>query len=223
MKILMVEDERSIASLLSEELQQWGYQTKIVEDFNHIDELVQAYEPHLILMDVTLPYYNGFYWTQKIRRSSKVPIIFISSHTEATDMVQAMQLGADEYITKPIDVDVTRAKIQAILRRTYDYVVDSDSLSYGEFTLHLSAAKLEGPNFSLDITRTELLILEILFGKKNKIAGREEIINHCWQGNTFIDDNTLAVNMTRIRKKLERVGVHGLIQTKKGMGYFLQG
>ena len=138
------------------------------------------------------------------------------------DMVQAIQFGADDYITKPIDIAVTRAKIQAMLRRTYDYTLESDKLSYGALTLNLSSAKLEGQDFSVDLTRTELLILEILFNMKNQIAKREEIMNHCWQGDDFIDDNTLAVNMTRLRKKLSGVGLGELIQTKKGIGYFLQ-
>ena len=138
------------------------------------------------------------------------------------DMVQAIQFGADDYITKPIDITVTIAKIQAILRRTYDYTLDSDKLTYGELTLNLSSAKLEGEEFSLSLTRTELLILDILFNMKGQIAKREDIINHCWQGDDFIDDNTLAVNMTRLRKKLAGVGLDEFIQTKKGIGYYLQ-
>ena len=173
-------------------------------------------------MDISLPYYNGFYWTQRIRQKSNVPIVFISSHSESMDMVQAIQFGADDYITKPIDITVTIAKIQAILRRTYDYTLDSDKLAYGELTLNLSSAKLEGDEFSLSLTRTELLILDILFNMKGQIAKREDIINHCWQGDDFIDDNTLAVNMTRLRKKLAGVGLDEFIQTKKGIGYYLQ-
>lgn len=222
MKILIIEDDKTISALLGEELRQWGYQTKETEDFNLVLETVKDYEPNLVLMDITLPSYNGYYWTQKIRQESNVPIIFISSHSESVDIVQAMQFGADDYITKPVDIAVTRAKIQAILRRTYDYALDSDRLSYGEMTLNLSSAKLEGENFSLGLTRTELLILEVLFRRKNQIAGREEIIDHCWQGDAFIDDNTLAVNMTRLRKKLSGAGLDDLIQTKKGLGYFLR-
>ncbi|MCT7786506.1 MAG: response regulator, partial [Lactobacillus iners] len=125
-----------------------------------------------------LPFYNGFYWTEKIRQISHVPIIFITSHTESGDIVRAMQMGADEYITKPIDITVTIAKIQAVLRRTYDYKVGSDSIMYGDLKLNLSVAHLEGKNFVLELTRTELLILEILFNFKNKIAKREAIINY---------------------------------------------
>ena len=222
MKILLIEDDKTIASVLGEELLQWGYQTEVIHDFNNVLEEFKAFEPDLVLMDITLPYYNGFYWTQKIRQGSNVPIIFISSHTESIDMIQAIQFGADDYITKPIDIAVTRAKIQAIIRRTYDYSVDTDRLLYKDLTLSLSSARLEGKNFSLDLTRTELLILEVLFNMKEKIAKREEIINHCWQGDDFIDDNTLAVNMTRLRKKLSAAGLSNLTQTKKGIGYFLQ-
>ena len=222
LKILIIEDDKSIDSILSDELNQWGYQTKSIEDFSTVYETFEKIEPDLVLMDISLPYYNGFYWTQRIRQKSNVPIVFISSHSESMDMVQAIQFGADDYITKPIDITVTIAKIQAILRRTYDYALDSDKLAYGELTLNLSSAKLEGEEFSLSLTRTELLILDILFNMKGQIAKRENIINHCWQGDDFIDDNTLAVNMTRLRKKLAGVGLDEFIQTKKGIGYYLQ-
>ncbi|ASS37954.1 response regulator transcription factor [Mogibacterium pumilum] len=222
LKILIIEDDKSIDSILSDELNQWGYQTKSIEDFSTVYETFEKFEPNLVLMDISLPYYNGFYWTQRIRQKSNVPIVFISSHSESMDMVQAIQFGADDYITKPIDITVTIAKIQAILRRTYDYTLDSDKLAYGELTLNLSSAKLEGEEFSLSLTRTELLILDILFNMKGQIAKREDIINHCWQGDDFIDDNTLAVNMTRLRKKLAGVGLDEFIQTKKGIGYYLQ-
>lgn len=222
LKILIIEDDKSIDSILSDELNQWGYQTKIIEDFSTVYETFEKFEPNLVLMDISLPYYNGFYWTQRIRQKSNVPIVFISSHSESMDMVQAIQFGADDYITKPIDITVTIAKIQAILRRTYDYALDSDKLAYGELTLNLSSAKLEGEEFSLSLTRTELLILDILFNMKGQIAKRENIINHCWQGDDFIDDNTLAVNMTRLRKKLAGVGLDEFIKTKKGIGYYLQ-
>lgn len=222
LKILIIEDDKSIDSILSDELNQWGYQTKSIEDFSTVYETFEKFEPNLVLMDISLPYYNGFYWTQRIRQKSNVPVVFISSHSESMDMVQAIQFGADDYITKPIDITVTIAKIQAILRRTYDYTLDSDKLAYGELTLNLSSAKLEGEEFSLSLTRTELLILDILFNMKGQIAKREDIINHCWQGDDFIDDNTLAVNMTRLRKKLAGVGLDEFIQTKKGIGYYLQ-
>ncbi|EFU77445.1 response regulator transcription factor [Lachnoanaerobaculum saburreum] len=221
MKIFIVEDDENIVELLGDELRQWGYETKAVKDFNDVANEIGRYNPNLVLMDITLPYYNGFYWTQKIRQNSNVPIIFISSHNNQVDMVSAMQFGADDYITKPIDINLTRVKIQAILRRTYEYTMPVDKPVFEGISLDISKAKLLGEGFCIDLTKTELLILEYLFNMRGKIAKREDIMNHCWQGDDFIDDNTLAVNITRLRKKLRGVGYKEFIQTKKGMGYYL--
>jgi len=221
MKIFIVEDDENIVELLGDELRQWGYETKAVKDFNDVANEIGRYNPNLVLMDITLPYYNGFYWTQKIRQNSNVPIIFISSHNNQVDMVFAMQFGADDYITKPIDINLTRVKIQAILRRTYEYTMPVDKPVFEGISLDISKAKLLGEGFCIDLTKTELLILEYLFNMRGKIAKREDIMNHCWQGDDFIDDNTLAVNITRLRKKLRGVGYKEFIQTKKGMGYYL--
>jgi len=221
MKIFIVEDDENIVELLGDELRQWGYETKAVKDFNDVANEIGRYNPNLVLMDITLPYYNGFYWTQKIRQNSNVPIIFISSHNNQVDMVSAMQFGADDYITKPIDINLTRVKIQAILRRTYEYTMPVDKPVFEGISLDISKAKLLGEGFFIDLTKTELLILEYLFNMRGKIAKREDIMNHCWQGDDFIDDNTLAVNITRLRKKLSNVGYKEFIQTKKGMGYYL--
>ena len=221
MKIFIVEDDENIVELLSDELRQWGYETKSVRDFNDVANEIGRYNPNLVLMDITLPYYNGFYWTQKIRQNSNVPIIFISSHNNQVDMVSAMQFGADDYITKPIDINLTRVKIQAILRRTYEYTMPVDKPVFEGISLDISKAKLLCEGFCIDLTKTELLILEYLFNMRGRIAKREDIMNHCWQGDDFIDDNTLAVNITRLRKKLSNVGYKEFIQTKKGMGYYL--
>lgn len=221
MKIFIVEDDENIVELLGDELRAWGYETMSVKDFNNVAEEVEEFKSDLVLMDITLPYYNGFYWTRKIRESSNVPIIFISSHNNSMDMVSAMQFGADDYITKPIDINLTRVKIQAILRRTYEYTMQVDKLTFEGISLDTSRAKLSGESFDIDLTKTELLILEALFSIKGQIARREDIMNHCWQGDDFIDDNTLAVNIARLRKKLDAVGYKDLIQTKKGIGYYL--
>ena len=221
MKIFIVEDDENIVELLGDELRAWGYETMSVKDFNNVAEEVEEFKSDLVLMDITLPYYNGFYWTRKIRESSNVPIIFISSHNNSMDMVSAMQFGADDYITKPIDINLTRVKIQAILRRTYEYTMQVDKLTFEGISLDTSRAKLIGESFDIDLTKTELLILEALFSIKGQIARREDIMNHCWQGDDFIDDNTLAVNIARLRKKLDAVGYKDLIQTKKGIGYYL--
>ncbi|EHO53799.1 putative response regulator protein GraR [Lachnospiraceae bacterium oral taxon 082 str. F0431] len=221
MKIFIVEDDENIVELLGDELRAWGYETMSVKDFNNVAEEVEEFKSDLVLMDITLPYYNGFYWTRKIRESSNVPIIFIIFHNNSMDMVSAMQFGADDYITKPIDINLTRVKIQAILRRTYEYTMQVDKLTFEGISLDTSRAKLSGEGFEIDLTKTELLILEALFSIKGQIARREDIMNHCWQGDDFIDDNTLAVNIARLRKKLDAIGYKDLIQTKKGIGYYL--
>ena len=172
MKIFIVEDDENIVELLGDELRAWGYETMSVKDFNSVAEEVEEFKSDLVLMDITLPYYNGFYWTRKIRESSNVPIIFISSHNNSMDMVSAMQFGADDYITKPIDINLTRVKIQAILRSTYEYTMQVDKLTFEGISLDTSRAKLTGESFDIDLTKTELLILEALFNAKGQIVRR---------------------------------------------------
>lgn len=222
MKIYIVEDEVSIATALSNELATWGYDTLIAKDFNNIMQDFNDYKPNLVVMDISLPYYNGYYWTQKIRENSNIPIIFISSFSEDSSVIQAMQFGADEFITKPINLSVASAKIRAIIRRTYDYALDSDKLMYNNASLDISNSTLQINALSIDLTRTELMILLKLFLAKGQIVKRESILDYCWQGENFIDDNTLAVNIARIRKKLSDLGLEDIIVTKRGVGYALK-
>ena len=221
MKIFIVEDDNDIAEILANELSVWGYDTVCVKDFNKVLDEFKSEKPELVLMDIILPYFNGFYWCQKIREISKVPIMFISSKSEDIDIVQAMQFGGDDYIVKPINIQIVRAKIVALLRRSYDFVEETDYLIFGNVKLLLSAAKLEFMGKVAELTRTELMILETLFKDKGAVSKREKITDKCWQEENFIDDNTLAVNMTRLRKKLAEIGLDDFIQTKKGIGYFL--
>lgn len=221
MKILIVEDDNDIAEILANELSVWGYDTVCVKDFNNVLDEFKAEKPELVLMDIILPYFNGFYWCQKIRENSKVPLMFISSKSEDIDIVQAMQFGGDDYIVKPINIQIVRAKIVALLRRSYDFAEETDYLAFGNAKLLLSAAKLEFMGKVAELTRTELMILETLFKDKGAVSKRDKIMDKCWQEENFIDDNTLAVNMTRLRKKLAEIGLDDFIQTKKGIGYFL--
>lgn len=221
MKIYIVEDDKNIASALGTEFEKWGYEVKIAADFGKIMEEFEAFQPHLVLMDLVLPSFNGYYWCQKIREVSKVPLIFISSRSENMDMVLAMQYGADDYIVKPLNIDLTRVKVQALLRRTYDFAGSMESFEFGGALLHLSEARLEYFGRSIELTRTELLILESLFKAAGAIVSKNKIIDRCWQSDNFIDDNTLAVNMTRLRKKLQSLGLEDLIRTKRGSGYYL--
>ena len=221
MKILIVEDDNDIAEILANELSVWGYDTVCVKDFNNVLYEFKSEKPELVLMDIILPYFNGFYWCQKIREISKVPLMFISSKSEDIDIVQAMQFGGDDYIVKPINIQIVRAKIVALLRRSYDFVEETDYLIFGNVKLLLSAAKLEFMGKVAELTRTELMILETLFKDKGAVSKRDKIMDKCWQEENFIDDNTLAVNMTRLRKKLAEIGLDDFIQTKKRIGYFL--
>ncbi len=221
MKILIVEDDNDIAEILAGELSVWGYDIVCVKDFNNVLDEFKAEKPELVLMDIILPYFNGFYWCQKIREISKVPLMFISSKSEDIDIVQAMQFGGDDYIVKPINIQIVRAKIVAILRRSYDFTEETDYLVFGNVKLLLSAAKLEFMGKVAELTRTELMILETLFKDRGAVSKRDKIMDKCWQEENFIDDNTLAVNMTRLRKKLAEIGLDDFIQTKKGIGYFL--
>ena len=222
MKIYIVEDEKTIASALAEELSAWGYSVFIADKFNDIIGEFLQHNPDLVLMDISLPYFNGYYWTQKIRENSNVPIVFISSCSEDMNIMQAMQLGADEFISKPINVSIACAKIRAILRRTYEYAMDGEKLIYKDLALNVPASRLEYGDLNISLSKTELMILYKLFVGKGNIVSREQILDYCWQGENFIDDNTLAVNITRIRKKLADIGLESLIQSKRGVGYFLE-
>lgn len=221
MKIFIVEDDEKIAGVLSKELENWGYETFMVKDFSKILDEFKIIGPQLVLMDIALPFFNGYYWCQEIRKISNLPIIFISSKSENIDIVMAMSQGADDYITKPLSLDVTIAKIQAILRRSYQFVNELNYLSFNKVNLYLLESKLECEGEEVSLTKTELLIMEALFRGQGQIVAREKIMDKCWQTGDFIDDNTLAVNMTRLRKKLDSIGIKGLIETKKGQGYAL--
>lgn len=220
-KILVVEDDMTIAELLKSNLNHWGFETHLIADFNHImDEFINI-QPHLVLLDISLPFFNGYYWCSEIRKVSKVPIIFLSSHTENLDIVMAMNLGGDDYITKPFALDIVIVKIQAILRRSYTYYTDSQIMRVGEVILNLNDSTLLYKGEALELTKNEYKILTVLMNHKNTIVSRDDIIKHLWDSESFIDDNTLTVNINRLRKKLEDNGIKELIQTKKGMGYMI--
>ncbi|MEY8371324.1 response regulator transcription factor [Aerococcaceae bacterium 50-4] len=224
MKIMLVEDDLTIAQSIATALSKWQYTTYIAENFQDILTEFNNEQPHLLLMDVNLPFANGYFWTQEIRKISQVPIIFISSVGEPVDMVMAIQMGADDYITKPIDMQVTVSKIQALLRRTYDFSMNSQTtvFQYDAAYLDASKSKIAFQNQSVDLTFTELQILLILFQAEGDHVSREAILDFCWQNDQFIDDNTLAVNITRIRKKLRSIGLDQFIETKKNYGYRLK-
>ena len=220
-KILIVEDDRTISDSLITFMEKWGYQAKGIDDFNNVVEEFLTYQPHLVLLDITLPFFNGFYWCSQIRKVSKVPIVFISSANDNMNIVMAMNMGGDDFITKPFDLSVLVAKVQALLRRTYDFTSESNVLEHKGVILNLKDTTLMYQDQQVDLTKNEFKILQILLENKGQIVSREQIMVRLWDSDCYVDDNTLTVNMTRLRKKLEEIGVVNFITTKKGLGYII--
>ncbi|MFL2100242.1 response regulator transcription factor [Desemzia sp. FAM 23989] len=220
-KIMIIEDDMTIAKSLQEELTKWNYQAFYTIDFNQVMELFTESAPQLVLIDIKLPYFNGYYWCTEIRKISQVPIIFISSQNERMDIVMAIQMGADDFISKPFDLTVAIAKIQALLRRAYDFNEGDSFLNHQSVYLKVNELKLQYEENEIDLTKTELKILEQLFLHKHEFVSREAIMVSLWENESFIDDNTLAVNIARLRKKVAGMGLEDFILTKKGYGYGL--
>ncbi|MCI9049987.1 MAG: response regulator transcription factor [Coprobacillus sp.] len=220
-KIMIVEDDEVISSILKKHLSKWNYEIYVAENFENIlDDFIQQ-QPILVLLDISLPFYNGYHWCQEIRKISEVPVIFISSMNENMNIVMAMNMGADDFISKPFDLNVVTAKIQALLRRTYSFTKQYQLLTYKDLTLNLLNATISYQDKVIDLTKNELKILQLLFEKAETFVSREEMMMELWQTEQFVDDNTLSVNVNRLRKKLEIFTISSLIQTKKGIGYQL--
>ena len=220
-KILIVEDDAVIAQEIARHLENWGMQIVIVQDLSQVMKEFARERPHLVLMDISLPFYNGYYWCSEIRKVSSVPVIFLSSARENMNIVMAMNMGGDDFIAKPFDFSVLLAKVQAMLRRTYAFAGQTNLLEYRGVILNLSNTSLEINGESVELTKNEFRILQLLFERRGDIVTREEIMKHLWDGDCFVDDNTLAVNMVRLRKKLQEKGLEQFITTKKGLGYRL--
>ncbi len=220
-KIMIVEDDEVIASAIQKHLETWNYEVYVIDDFEHVLEKYIQIQPELILLDISLPFYNGYHWCEQIRKISSVPIIFISSASENMNIVMAISMGADDFITKPFDFSVLTAKIQALLRRTYSFSKSMQVLTYKELVLNILDATISYQEQTIDLTKNELKILQILFEKSETFVSRDDLMMALWQSNEFIDDNTLSVNMNRLRKKLDDFHIEHLIQTKKGLGYKL--
>ncbi len=221
MKIMIVEDDVVIATSLKNELNKWAYDVLISENFTSVIEEFNGYKPNLILLDVNLPQLNGYYICKEIRELSNVPIIFISALSEKTDILSAMQMGADDFISKPIDLNITVAKINALIKRTYQMNMDFESLIYKEISLNLSKSCLFYRENKVELTFTEFQIIHELIKNPEKYVSKNTLIERCWKNEQFIDENTLAVNLTRLRKKLKAIGLDKCIETKKNVGYRL--
>ena len=221
-KILLVEDDEVIRQQVKKMLEQWGYEVVLVEDFMEVLSFFVKVEPHLVLMDIGLPLFNGYHWCQEIRKVSKVPIMFLSSRDQAMDIVMAINMGGDDFVTKPFDQNVLLAKIQGLLRRSYEFGKDQSLLEYRGVILNLKAMDLVYQGEVVSLTKNEFQILQVLFERSGNIVSREDLMKELWNSDFFIDDNTLSVNVARLRKKLEAVGLNDFIETKKGVGYGLR-
>ena len=221
-KILIVEDDETIAGGLKTHLEKWNYQTECMTDFKDVMGKFLEFEPQLVLLDIVLPFFNGFHWCQEIRKISKVPIIFLSSVNDNMNIVMAMNMGGDEFIEKPFDLNVVTAKVQAVLRRTYEFRGTADIMEWNGAILNLADATVLYRDQKQELTKNEFKILQMLLENTGKIVSRESIMTRLWDSNEFIDDNTLTVNVARLRKKMEQIGLGGKIITKKGIGYMVE-
>lgn len=223
MKIMIVEDDLTIRDMVGEALEKWGFETVKIEDFDQIMQVFLNHDPHLVIMDINLPSFDGFYWCNKIREISKVPMIFLSSRDTPMDIVMSMNMGGDDYIQKPFHMDVLIAKINALLRRTYSYMeTQSQTMEHDGIILNLENGEVLHGDRKSELTKTEFLILKILMKNKGIIVSRTKMMRSLWKNENFVDENTLTVNIARLRKKLVELGKEHFITTKKGQGYIIQ-
>lgn len=221
-RIFLVEDDPAIVEVLKRQLKRWNLLISCIQNFQAVLEEFQSCDPHLVLMDISLPFYDGYYWCQKIRLISEVPVIFLSSAGDDLNQVMALNMGADDFIVKPFRLEIAVAKIQAMLRRTYAFSKNPETLFCGSLSLNINEAVLEFHGQKTELSKNEFRLMQSLMEHPGTIVTREELIQRLWETENFIDDNTLTVNMARLRKKLEGIGLGTLILTKKGLGYLLE-
>jgi DNA-binding response OmpR family regulator len=221
-KILIVEDDKTISTGIQNHLEKWEYQVFCVEDFKNVIKDVLDFKPELILLDIALPFYNGFYWCSEIRKITKIPIIFLSSADDNMNIIMAMDMGGDDFIGKPFDLTVLTAKINAMLRRSYSFKGQVNGIEHKGVMLNLSDAVLSRGDKSVELTKNEFKILQLLMENPGELISRDTIMMHLWESDSFIDDNTLTVNITRLRKKLKDIEIEDYIVTKKGLGYLVE-
>ncbi len=220
-RIFIVEDDRVIARAVKQHIESWGCEAWVVSDFRNVLKEFVAFDAHLVLMDISLPFFNGYHWCREIRKISKVPVIFISSASDNMNLVMAMDMGGDDFIAKPFDLSVLTAKVQAVLRRAYEFSGAQPLLERRGAILNLSDASLTYEGKRLELTKNDFRILQTLMERPGQVVSRETIMLRLWETDCFVDDNTLTVNMTRLRKKLEAIGLEDFILTRKGAGYQL--
>lgn len=221
-RIYIIEDDSIIAGKIKEHMTNWGFEARCASDFRNIMGEFAEYEPHMVLLDISLPFFNGYHWCEEIRRVSKVPVIFLSSASDNMNIIMAMSMGGDDFIAKPFDMNVLVAKVQAILRRTYDFGGQTQLIEHRGALLNMSDASLLYNGEPVELTRNDYKILLTLMENRGSIVSRETLMEKLWETDCFVDENTLTVNIARLRKKLDSAGLTGFITTKKGIGYIVE-
>ena len=221
-RLLIVEDDLGIAEAIKEQTKMWELDAHIADNFRNVTADFRSFQPHIVLLDIALPYFNGYHWCGEIRKISKVPIIFISSASDNMNIVMAMNMGADDFIAKPFDMDVLVAKIQALLRRTYDFAASVPVLEHRGAFLNTGDGTLTYRDGNIPLTKNEYRILLCLMENKGRVVSREKLMERLWKTEVFIDENTLTVNVNRLRKKLDNAGLEHFIATRVGVGYIVE-
>ena len=221
-RILLVEDDPGIAQAVCAHLRQWELDARCVQNFRAVTEEFTAFDPQLVLLDISLPFFNGYHWCTQIRAVSQVPVVFLSSASENMNIVMAMNMGGDDFIAKPFDLNVLLAKIQAILRRTYDFSAPAPTLEHRGAVLNTADASLTYRGQRIELTKNDYRILQTLLERKGSVVSRETLMEKLWETDSFVDENTLTVNIARLRRKLEAAGLPDYITTKKGLGYLIE-
>ena len=221
-RLYIIEDDSIIAGKIKEHMTNWGFEARCASDFRNIMGEFAEYDPHMVLLDISLPFFNGYHWCEEIRRVSKVPVIFLSSAADNMNIIMAMSMGGDDFIAKPFDMNVLVAKVQAVLRRTYDFGGQTQVIEHRGALLNMSDASLVYNGETVELTRNDYKILLTLMENRGSIVSRETLMEKLWETDCFVDENTLTVNIARLRKKLDSAGLTGFITTKKGIGYIVE-
>ncbi len=220
-RIMIIEDDFTMADEIKKQIESWGNEALYVKDFQNVISTFASFDPHMVLVDIMLPFYNGYYWCTEIRKISNVPVIFLSSASDNMNIVMAMNMGGDDFIPKPFDLNVLTAKLQAVLRRTYDMGGKIPVLEHKGAVLNLNDTSLTYHGTKIELTKNDFRILQTLFENKGKVVSRDTLMTKLWQMDSYVEENTLTVNVTRLRKKLEQAGLKGFITTKVGSGYMI--
>ena len=221
-RIYIIEDDSIIAGKIKEHMTNWGFEARCASDFRNIMGEFAEYDPHMVLLDISLPFFNGYHWCEEIRRVSKVPVLFLSPAADNMIIIMAMSMGGDDFIAKPFDMNVLVAKVQAVLRRTYDFGGQTQVIEHRGALLNMSDASLVSNGEPVELTRNDYKILLTLMENRGSIVSRETLMEKLWETDCFVDENTLTVNIARLRKKLDGAGLAGFITTKKGIGYIVE-